>query len=124
MKAIYGLFDGTGKCRYVGLTDSPKQRKADHADKGLAFRTLRFCEKSDGSRLEGQVIRAYKRKGQCDLNEAVNLPPVSPKVTTLEQMRNVWRKAGQRGGRNRAMQLTASRRSEIARLGALARIRN
>ncbi len=43
------------------------------------------------------------------------------KVSTITEMRAVWKRAGQTGGRQRAKSLSKRRRSEIARSGGLAR---
>ena len=42
------------------------------------------------------------------------------KVETMADMRKVWRKAGQNGGRKRADKLSKKRLQEIARMGGLA----
>lgn len=44
-------------------------------------------------------------------------------ITTLEEMRAVWRRAGQKGGKARKEKLSAKRRREIARMGGLAKAR-
>jgi hypothetical protein len=119
VKSIYGLFDSDGKCRYVGLTANPSKREQQHSGKQLSFRVLRVCW-VDGIRLEQQIIRAYIRKGQCDLNATVNPEPRKPKIQTLEQFMAMARRAGRKGGLTRARNLSPERRREIARLGGLA----
>lgn len=53
-------------------------------------------------------------KAECRTVEAM-------KVESLTDMRAVWRRAGQAGGRSRANGLSAKRKREIARLGGLAK---
>jgi len=43
------------------------------------------------------------------------------KVTTIEDMQAVWKRAGRNGGMKRSQLLTAKRKREIARLGGLAK---
>lgn len=43
------------------------------------------------------------------------------KVKTLEDMKAVWRKAGRKGGKARKDKLSATRLSEIARSGGIAK---
>jgi len=75
---LYGLFDGS-RCRYIGQTANPERRLNKHkfGPAGKIFKhgpmilvALRFCDERNASRLEKQIVMAYKRKGQCDLNES------------------------------------------------------
>ncbi len=69
---IYGLFDLSGHCFYVGQTFDVYCRKHKHTkERGLIFRQLRTCEVRDASRIEIQVIKAYKRRGECEQNKHV-----------------------------------------------------
>jgi hypothetical protein len=74
---IYGLFNTHGVCRYVGQTKVPYLRSFAHRSQSsgpeknaLLFRVFRSCEVADANRLEVQIIRAFKRKCQCDLNKS------------------------------------------------------
>lgn len=67
---IYGLFDKVNRCRYVGVTGDVKNRSLGHKKKHpkWAFRCFRKCDRKQGTKIEGQVIRAFKRLGQADKN--------------------------------------------------------
>lgn len=73
---LYGLFDGS-RCRYVGQTCNPNKRLQNHVYKPsgkifkhgpMKMKLLRSCSEKKASRLEHQIVFAYRRKGQCDLN--------------------------------------------------------
>lgn len=67
---IYGLFDQRNRCRYVGVTGGVKSRMSAHkkSHPKWEFRLFRQCERERGTKIEGQVIRAFKRRGQADKN--------------------------------------------------------
>lgn len=73
--ALYGLFDPSGCCRYVGQSICPKQRLEDHnhfekgIGRGLSFTILAWVESDDADRTETNLITAYREKGQADLNK-------------------------------------------------------
>lgn len=73
---IYGLFDGS-RCRYIGQTWNPRKRLLLHVRSPggkifkhgpLKMKVIRECSESDASRLERQIVFAYRNKNQCDLN--------------------------------------------------------
>lgn len=70
-KLIYGLFDDSGICLYVGSSVDPRDRfycmRSKHPEI-TEWKTIRKCRFSDAAEVEGQIIRAYKAKGQCQLN--------------------------------------------------------
>lgn len=68
---IYGLFSPDGVCHYVGETRNRFQRSEMHRVQkpGLTFRVLRGCEQGKAHLIESQVIKAYKRRGQCRFNK-------------------------------------------------------
>ncbi len=65
---LYGLFDQQAVCHYIGQSLMPRCRKSAHSKHGLLFRVLRRCKSNHSTRLETQIIQAYKRRGQCALN--------------------------------------------------------
>jgi hypothetical protein len=67
---IYGLFDSSGKCHYIGQTFNPERREKDHDWKypALIMKTIRFCPTYSGARLETQIMTAYKKRGQASIN--------------------------------------------------------
>jgi len=78
---VYGLFDAGGKCVYVGSTLHPKAREQQHRASGrftglaVTLRKFRWAAYPDSLRIEGQVMRAYRRRGQALLNwQAPMLP--------------------------------------------------
>ena len=74
---IYGLFDLTG-CRYVGQTTNPRVRLTLHGTKKgliskhgtMLMKVFRFTNPDNAPRLEKQIVFAYRKRGQCDLNKA------------------------------------------------------
>lgn len=70
--SIYGLFNQIGKCVYVGQALEPQQRAMRHRKtKNFSYSTvLRRCKIKEAGRIEQQVISAYKRRGECDLNKS------------------------------------------------------
>lgn len=73
---IYGLF-ADAKCIYIGESSVPFQRQRQHENMRpsiyLAFVILRWCHPDDAMRLEGQITRAFWKRGQC--KESVNRWP-------------------------------------------------
>lgn len=69
---IYGLFDFSGRCRYVGQTRVVRNRKLRHREKypELRFKVIRECQWVDRIRLERQIVMAYRKRGFCDLNSS------------------------------------------------------
>ncbi len=72
---IYGLFDLSGSCRYVGQTTNPAARLYCHHFKArkrqtelLQMKVFRACVPEQSSQLEKQIFQAYRKRGQCDLN--------------------------------------------------------
>lgn len=90
-ETIYGLFDSTGRCRYVGRTSQPDVRSAVH---GKHFSDLKFvalcqCNSLDGREVEREVIQQFHRLGQADLNtkfKLTSLPLLIP-PQKLNQLR-------------------------------------
>lgn len=69
---VYALVSN-GRVRYVGQTANPAKRHHAHSLStmaGLNFRMLevRRVPTADALRIERQVIRAFQRKGQAELN--------------------------------------------------------
>lgn len=70
---IYGLKRGD-RFEYVGVTRNPKNRKAAHRCgkrqelRGCLFVVLREVPLENGFRVESQIIRAFKRRGECPFN--------------------------------------------------------
>ena len=88
---IYGLFSPDSICHYVGETANPGFRRAGHHAHRSRFwklkvscqmRILRTCEPQRANRIETQVIAAYKRKGQCQINQTPFL--LSKKLAKLK----------------------------------------
>lgn len=77
---LYGLFDHSRICHYVGQTRFPKQRAASHLHslqgndwrkkRELQFRVIRQCPMAKANRLEVQIIKGFKRREQCELNNS------------------------------------------------------
>ncbi len=67
---IYGLFDETGKCRYVGMTGRLRDRKYLHQLKRptLQFRVLLICDWIHRMFFEKRIIAHFRTLGLCDLN--------------------------------------------------------
>lgn len=68
---VYGLFDGSNKCQYVGLTCNPVARRANHRclkGRNLEFRIVRETDATNGPRIETQVIMAYQKRGLAQQN--------------------------------------------------------
>lgn len=88
---LYGLFNSRGKCRYVGQTVDLAARARFHEHTtGLRFRVLRICRAKDSSRLESQIIKAYKARGLCQLNKRLKSPPSRSRPGTWL----VWKETG------------------------------
>ena len=70
---IYALqLAGCGPILYVGQTSLPQLRLCSHRSKmgeAITLRTLRMAHVKDASRIEAQIIRALKRRGQCERNK-------------------------------------------------------
>lgn len=80
---IYGLFQRDGKCYYVGATECPYSRSKGHSTlcekRRLKLIFLRECPKEQVGRLEIQIIKAYKRQGQCKKNKRlIGKPMIKP----------------------------------------------
>ena len=75
---IYGLFDLRGKCMYVGQTLNAESREHQHLyeraskfyGKHLVFRIIRETNCRNANRLECQIGRAYKRRGQASKSKS------------------------------------------------------
>lgn len=73
---IYGCFID-GLCHYVGQTTNLRKRLYSHRGKtfrGRSFimRPLRTVSSlTSGARIESQIIRSYKKRGQCELNKQI-----------------------------------------------------
>jgi hypothetical protein len=75
---IYAFLDATtGEHLYVGQAVDPQQRKCEHLHRGRSkiparakFVILRKCAYGNVSRIESQIIRSLKRKGECRLNRS------------------------------------------------------
>ena len=72
--AIYALRDANG-VRYVGQTGDLKKRLLAHRCgpyknilRNCEARVLRYTTKRNALRIESQVILAYFKRGQCELN--------------------------------------------------------
>ena len=79
---LYGLYDDSGRCHYAGQTLNPRQRRSQHAKPDLILRVLRRCRSTiDSTRIETQIIRAYKRRGQCKLNKKERGPSAKARWT-------------------------------------------
>ncbi len=73
---LYGLYDLSGSCRYVGQTTNPYSRLMTHRTQGLMLehgpmlmKVLRFAVPIEAPRIEKQIVFAYRKSGQCDLNK-------------------------------------------------------
>lgn len=71
---LYGLYTTHGKCRYAGITGRIKARHTPGSSfvktHSLIVRVLRtFDTVNQARRVESQVILAYKRRNECDLNK-------------------------------------------------------
>ena len=81
---IYGLFDSSGLCHYVGQTNDPVSRWKTHCldskskfcaeKRTLQMRLIRHCQDSASARLETQIVSAYKRRSQCCMNAILPRP--------------------------------------------------
>ena len=92
---IYGFFDdATKEFLYVGQTLSPYYRRKAHVQGQLAkpalqsptvrYIVLRQTTALHVSRIEAQIIRCLKRRGQCRLNRSDGSPFVlSPRLVTI-----------------------------------------
>jgi hypothetical protein len=72
---VYGLFDKSGMCQYVGQTKNPSKRKWAHLSKrfvGLEFRVLRETNQRNINRLESQIGTAYQRRGEAEQSKMFN----------------------------------------------------
>lgn len=72
---IYGIFNTRGKCLYVGQTISLSQRFSGHKyakfrGKKCVARVIRNCSVENANRVEVQIIRAYKSRGEARMNIA------------------------------------------------------
>ncbi len=69
---IYGLFDESGACLYVGQSLDLWQRKRDHKRKKPSHeaRVIQRTRLKNASKVELGIIKKYKRLGQCQLNKA------------------------------------------------------
>jgi len=76
---IYGLFDHAGRCLYAGQTLEPMTRTWRHKQTRQfhSARTLRKTTVRHASRIEAQIIAAYRKQGQCQLNRQLVSPPVT-----------------------------------------------
>lgn len=91
---LYGLYEQHKDgwvCHYVGQTLMPKCRRSAHS-REFTFRVLRRCKSGHSTRLETQIIQAYKRRGQCSLNKRKTGGPTaigrwSNPVVWIEKMR-------------------------------------
>lgn len=74
---IYGLFDLSGWCHYVGQTVNPYARSRRHLDcdtarfkdSGYSFKIIRSVECCNANRVERQIGLAYQRRGQAELSK-------------------------------------------------------
>lgn len=69
--SIYGLFNSSDVCEYVGSSAFPSMRRGQHKQKGLVFRILMFCSHKSRQEKELMMIQKYKNIGQCRLNKVV-----------------------------------------------------
>lgn len=72
---IYGIFNRRGKCLYVGQTISLDERFSNHRygkfrGKKCVAKVIRRCSVETANRVEVQVIRAYKARGEARMNVA------------------------------------------------------
>lgn len=68
---VYGLFDATGNCVYVGATINPKSRSGIHRcnHPELSFRPLSKCSGKNAAKVESQWIAKMKRNGMKLINK-------------------------------------------------------
>lgn len=83
---IYTIMDQSGLVLYAGMTLNPTQRELGHLSPsgkfhgiGARFRVLRQCAFERAAEIEAQIIRAYKRRGQCAFN--VRTKPFLGRIT-------------------------------------------
>jgi len=71
---IYGLFDLSGWCHYVGQTNNPHKRRKTHFEHAAGhfrcedwiFQIIRKTDCENANRLEFQIGMAYKKRGQAE----------------------------------------------------------
>lgn len=74
---VYGFRDvRTRKWRYIGQSVEPRKRQYRHVNGALRstrleFSILRRTTMRDVNRIEIQIVRALRRRGEADLNKAV-----------------------------------------------------
>jgi hypothetical protein len=86
---IYAVVDlVTDRCLYVGQTSNLKQRRHSHSaackfkNLHVLFCPLRKCKREVAHIIEGQIIRAYKRKGEAELNSRLEPNQVTNHVVS------------------------------------------
>ena len=87
---IYGVYDRKNKCCYVGQTIDVKTRIPAHCgsgifENGFMFKIFRSTTKKDSTRIEGQVIRAFRRRGEAYKNKAMIREKVQTKTFKLSE---------------------------------------
>ncbi len=86
---IYGIFNPSGSCAYVGSTCWPEARFRAHISKrgkfyrqsGMRLRVIRQTSLKNASRIERQIGMAYRKRGQAILSRS--WPIKSRKATRL-----------------------------------------
>lgn len=76
---IYGMYSNN-VCAYVGRTVNPKRREIQHRNgkmfglPNLRMKIFRSVDRESAPRLEKQIIRSFKRKGQATRNSMCGNP--------------------------------------------------
>jgi hypothetical protein len=100
---IYGIRLGDA-IAYVGQSVNPRHRLREHISRGVVslddypvMVVFRSCDRTEGNRIELQIMLALKRKGQCWLNKSTVIwkSPASGRshsinVRIQDQFGNSW----------------------------------